>query len=76
LDAYYEKSIRDESILWECVRTNVYFSYLYTPTKGSKVSYNTFKKDYFPLNTDKEEIAEVLTDESVTEILDFMNKVG
>jgi hypothetical protein len=51
-DAYYENKLEDIKVSWEQTRMQIYFSYLYVPSKKRKVSYESFKKEFLPLSFD------------------------
>ena len=75
--AFYESKNSDVQTQWEQVRTQIYFSYMFTPSSTEKVSYDTFRRDYLPFNFDEFAPVEVLPDEDVDYLLDYMkSKTG
>lgn len=63
------------SITWEQVRTKIYFDYLFVPSKRTKVSYETFRRDYLPFSTDTFEPVQVIDDEQFADIQDYFKKI-
>lgn len=51
--ALNEAKFQEIKLSWEQVRIQIYYSYLLTPTKKTKVKYETFKRDYLPLFFDE-----------------------
>lgn len=58
LTAHYNALFEQSKITWEQTRLQIYYAYLLTPTKNTKVSFQQFKKDFIPLSFD-----EILPDE-------------
>lgn len=76
LKAHKENEDRKNQIEWERTRTHVYYEYIFTQTRRRKVSYNTFKKDYFKLWFDEEnKIKEVIDDETFASINDYFKNL-
>jgi len=80
LKAHFNQLEMNSRLSWEQTRTQIYYSYLLTPSRKRKVSYNTFKADYLPLGFDKEEKEvdkEPITDEQFDSMHNyFKNEEG
>lgn len=76
LKAYFENKDLEIRISWEQLRTQIYFSYLFTPSNKRKVSYSTFKKEFLPFSFDQDdkESKPVLDDEAIDAIQNFFKK--
>jgi len=72
LKIYTENKIDEIKLSWEQTRIQIYFTYLLTPSKRRKASYETFKKDYISLGFDKKEsTTEIIDDEQFASINNF-----
>jgi hypothetical protein len=64
LKSYYEQRFEDIKTDWERTRTDIYYQYLFTPTKKRKVTYSEFKKEYLRFGFDEEKQIDVMNDET------------
>jgi hypothetical protein len=76
LKAYFEKVENENIGEWERVRTQIYYSYLFVPTKRRKVTYETFKRDYLKFSFDDKDKKneEVIDDEQFAMIQKIMKE--
>ena len=70
---YSEKISIDSQIDWERTRLNIYYSYLYVPSKKQKVNYEQFKKDFLPFNFDKPKEIIPMSDETFDYIATYFD---
>jgi len=63
LKAYFERVNSQNELQWEIARTQTYFEYLFVPSRKRKVSYNSFKHEFFKLNFDDKEEKDYVTEE-------------
>lgn len=75
LKAYYQAKSDDDAADWERTRTSIYFSYLFVPSKRTKVTYETFRRDYLPFSTDVHEPEVVINDEQFSDIQDYFKNL-
>jgi len=76
--AYVDQQENSVKLSWEQTRTQIYFGYLYAPSRKRKVTYNQFKKDFLPFSFDEEENVEslALDDEQFALMDNFIENMG
>lgn len=76
IKAYSTRVEEETKLSWEQVRTQIYYNYILTPSKKSKVTYDHFKKEYlrFPFDEIKQSDAPVLTENDINFIQDFFKR--